>query len=150
MRLLFLLLVLFFVAGCSAQEEAPSEEQIKNAASQSYLKINEDVRAIADECRGKGGIIVNPLTAMKCTAICSFDPQNCEKLPILEITDFKKLACEKATGQSGWICDYQYSVKTDSQFLMDMFTGIYGDKNQAQARFFKTDAGAWVMTPIER
>lgn len=148
MRVLIPVLLLLIVA-CAQKPVPPSEQEIKDAASQVYMKINADIRDIAEECRGAGAIIVNPLKALKCTSACSFDPKNCEKLPVLELTDFKKLACVQAVGEAGWICDYQYNISTDSQFLMDMFTNLYGTDTQTQARFFQTEQGEWVMAKLK-
>ena len=147
-RVLFPLFLLFFLSACSGQDRPPNSAQMKQAAGKTYLEINTEIQKIGDECRGKGGIIVNPILAMKCTSVCSFDPKDCKKLPLLEIEDFKKLACEKAVGQPGWICDYQYSVRSDSDLVMKMFQGVYGKETQAQARFFQTDGRQWVMAPM--
>lgn len=147
----FLLLVcgIFALSACAESNKAPTEAELQSAASKSYSKINEEVSKIADECRGEGAVIVNPLKAMKCSSVCSFDPKECRKLPTIEISDFKKLACVEAVGQPGWVCDYQYQVTSQSDFLLKMFKNLYGTETFAKGRFFKSDHGDWIMVPHE-
>ncbi len=136
----------FFITACSGSaDRPPNDEELRVAASQTVFQINDEVRRIADECRGEGSVIVNPLKAMKCASVCSFDPKECRKIPKLDMTNFKKLACEKAAGEPGWICDYEYQVTSDSEFIMKMFRNTYGDQSRATGRFIKTDQGDWIM-----
>lgn len=151
MKYIFSMLSLLLLVGCFEQEvkKEPTQEEIRAAATKKFLQINDDVRKIADECRGEGSIIVNPLKAMKCTSVCSFDPQNCEKVPEIEVTDFKKLACVEAVGQAGWVCDYSYTVTSESDFILGMFENIYGKNNQTQGRFLQTENNEWIMVPMQ-
>ena len=146
-HLLYLALIpILMLTACEKSGNSePSAEELRVAASQTVFQINDEVRRIADECRGEGSVIVNPLKAMKCASVCSFDPKECRKIPKLEMTNFRKLACEKAAGQPGWVCDYEYTVSSDSDFLMKMFENTYGNQSRAKGRFIKSDMGDWIL-----
>ena len=148
-RVIIPIVFLLSLAACGTQDSEPSEADMRPLVNKAYTQINQDVQKIAEECRGAGAIIVNPMKALRCTSVCSFDPKECKKLPTLEMTDFKKLACEKAVGQPGWVCDYEYGVASQSDFIMTMFKNVYGDTTRAQARFFKSDHGSWVMATMK-
>ncbi len=149
MKYISAIFCLFILTACAESNVPPSQNELQTAATKSYAKINEEVAKIANECRGQGGVIVNPLKAMKCTSVCSFDPKDCKKLPTVDITDFKKLACVEAVGQPGWVCDYQYAVSSQSAFLLKMFKNLYGSETVLKGRFFKSDAGEWMMVPYQ-
>ncbi len=146
-KLVYSICMVMFIVGCTAQNEEPSQSDLELAATKTYMKINDDIREIADECRGQGSVIVNPLKALKCTSVCSFDPKECRILPEITINDFEKLACVEAVGQPGWVCDYKYSVSSQSEFLLKMFKNLYGTENLVQGRFFKDESGQWIMAP---
>lgn len=143
MKYLFISII-FILTSCSAGPQEPGEKEMKAAAEKKYLQINHDLEQLAADCRNQGSVIVNPIKAFKCTSVCALDTKECKVLPTLEMVNFKKLACEKANGQPGFICDYRYEMTSPSKFVIGMFEKVYGKDNLAQARFFQSDSG-WIM-----
>lgn len=143
MKQYILCVLLLALTACFGPRE-PTEAQMSTAAGATYMKINSDLAALAEDCRQQGSVIVNPFKAVKCSSVCALDPKECKKLPTINMANFKKLACEKAVGQPGWVCDYQYEMASESSFVMTMFETVYGKENHGKGRFFEAD-GQWIM-----
>jgi hypothetical protein len=81
---------------------------------------------------------------MQCLALCGAGGGKCSLS--FEITQFRKLGCEKAEGQPGYVCDFVLGFASDSPFAQGALRQLTGGGNAGQGRFLRNDEG-WLYLP---
>lgn len=66
------------------------------------------------------------------------------RAPSFHLTQFRKIACEKAQGKPGFVCDHVAGMGTDMRHLPPSMRVILGNGQVTQARFVR-QAGGWIM-----
>ena len=130
------------LVGMAAWANEPTEAEMRAAVQAQYDNVNNASVESAERCnnpeynRGAG----NPIQAMECIGLAvggggmTRDGRNVKPMKVT-ITTFEKIACEKAQGKAGYLCDYAMGYDTNNPSGM---TGPYTRKPMAsQARFVK-------------
>ena len=65
------------------------------------------------------------------------------RAPQFNITRFEKIACEKAQGKPGYLCDYVMGYGSNMAANSPMLEGTMRNGAVTQARFVKRDGG-WI------
>lgn len=136
------------LAGCGAGAGEPSEGQMRGAIEATFKSVNGNLRALAASCRNRDFVRNdNPLQAMQCLQLCgAAGSERCEVS--FELTNFRKVACQKSAEQAGYVCDFEFGASSSSpvtQMALDAFVGPGG---AGQGRFIK-DAGRWTYRRLD-
>lgn len=128
------------LAGAGAWAAEPTEVEMRAAVQAQYDNVNDASAESAQKCNNReynrgGG---NPLQAMECIGLAvggggmTRDGRGVKPMKVSIIT-FEKIACEKAQGKAGYLCDYAMGYDTNNP---NNITGQYTRKPMAaQARF---------------
>ena len=75
---------------------------------------------------------------MQCIQLC-VSSSNCEIS--MGLTGFKRIACEKAVGQPGFVCDYVISYSSSSRSMAEILDAIGASGAVTQGRFVQMQNG---------
>ncbi len=108
------------LAGTGAWAAEPTEQEMRAAVQLQFDNVNGASAETAERCNNRefnrgGG---NPLLAMECLGQAfgggmTRDGRNVTPMTV-SITNFHKIACEKAQGKAGYLCDYAMGYDTNS------------------------------------
>ena len=87
------------LAGISAWAE-PTEKEMRAAVQAQFNNVTEGYKETMEKCKNGSYNRNNPLEAMQCVAGGVMGNM------VMNITTFRKIACEKAQGKAGYLCDY--------------------------------------------
>ena len=118
----------------------PSSRDICLALADQFDALNDTVRSRAAICRSGGNLKNDPALAIQCIALCG-GSANCEFS--MSLTRFQKIACEKAQGQPGFVCDYVVGFSSSSAAMAQIFDSIGASGSVTQGRFVRAPNG-WV------
>lgn len=142
-----LLLGALLSLGATAALAEPSAQEMRAALQARFAGINENMRNTAERCN-QGGYRNDPVLAMMClqTAITGGTTNGGREIKSssVSLSRFEKIACEKAQGKPGFICDYVAGMGTDMQNLPPSMRAMMGNGQVAQARFVKQGSG-WIV-----
>ncbi|MFN3522611.1 MAG: hypothetical protein ACK4YQ_10200 [Phenylobacterium sp.] len=135
------------LAGCGAGNAEPSERQMREAVEARFKDVNANLTALAESCRNRDFVRNdNPLQAMQCLQLCgAAGSEQCEVS--FELTNFRKVACQKSAEQAGYVCDFEFGASSSSpvtQMALDAFVGRGG---AGQGRFLLDD-GRWTYRQL--
>jgi hypothetical protein len=119
---------------------APSSRDVCMAVADQFDTLNGAVRSRGAACRSGGNLKNNPALAIQCIALCG-GSTNCEFS--MSLTRFQKIACEKAQGQPGFVCDYVVGFSSSNAAMADIFATIGASGSVTQGRFVRTASG-WI------
>lgn len=129
----------------------PSESEMYDAFHARLRAINDGARETAEHCnqrefnRGQG----DPVLALQCLQFglgvgVTSNGQNVGA-PQFQVSNFRKIACEKAQGQAGYQCDFVAGMAGNLN-LPPSLAGLMRNGEMAQARFVRQEAG-WLLIP---
>lgn len=144
-------IVVLSLAWSTAHAE-PTEREMREAVEAQLNNVNSGTNETADRCNkreynsGQG----DPVLAMQClmfgvgagTANAGRDV----RAPQFAVTRFEKIACEKAQGKPGYVCDYVFGY--GSNMSNSPTERITRNGSAAQGRFVKRD-GRWLRLDSE-
>lgn len=140
------LIVGLILAWNTAQAE-PSESEMRAAVEAQLNNVNAGTNETAERCnnrdfnRGQG----DPVLAMQCLMFGMGAGVANEgrdvRAPQFSVTRFEKIACEKAQGKAGYVCDYVFGY--GSNMPNNPTEQITRSGSAAQGRFVKRD-GRWL------
>lgn len=115
---------------------------MRAAVAAQYEQVNDGAREAAERCQ-RGEFRNDPLLAMQCVAmgVTVGGGRDFAALNV-KLTRFEKIACEKAQGQAGYVCDYIVGYGTNLQ--NNPMEGTTRRGEAAQGRFVKR-SGRWVL-----
>ena len=87
------------LAGMSAWAE-PTEKEMRAAVQAQFNNVTEGYKETMEKCKNGSYNRNNPLDAMQCVSGAVMGDL------VMTITTFRKIACEKAQGKAGYLCDY--------------------------------------------
>jgi len=125
----------------SAAAGEPSARDICLAIADRFDGINDTYRERAAACR-RGDFKHNPMLAIQCLQLCGGTGGSCEVS--FNLTRFQKIACEKAQGQPGYVCDYVVNYSASSPVVQQAMSSILGSGTAAQGRFVPAPGG-WIQ-----
>ena len=108
--------------------------------------INDNLKSQEQACKG-GGFKNNPVLALQCLQLCGASGGSCNLS--VSLTRFEKIACEKATGEPGYVCDYIMRMSASSPAAQQALATIAPGGSTDQARFLKTAKG-WIQLASRR
>ena len=88
------------LVGMSTWAAEPTEKEMRTAVQAQFNNVNEGYAGTMDKCRNGSFDRNNPIEAMQCVAGGVMGNM------VMTITTFHKIACEKAQGKAGYLCDY--------------------------------------------
>ena len=118
----------------------PSARDMCMAIADQFDAVNDNLQEKKRACEG-GGFRNQPLLAAECLVLCGGTGGTCNLS--YSLTRFEKIACEKATGQPGFVCDYGIGISANNAQLEKMIIGMLGAGQITQSRFVKT-ADGWL------
>lgn len=144
------LLAVLGALAASAHAE-PSAEEMRAALEARHGNINANLQDIAERCnnrefnRGQG----DPLLAMQCLQLgvgggLSRDGRSV-RAPATRLANFEKIACEKAQGKPGYVCDYRAGMDIDMGNLPPSMRHLMAGGQITQGRFVKRGNGWMVL-----
>lgn len=89
------------LAGMSAWAAEPTEKEMHAAVQAQFNNVNEGLKEKMEKCKNGTYDRNNPIEAMMCAGLII----GADKM-VMTITTFHKIACEKAQGKAGYLCDY--------------------------------------------
>lgn len=140
--------VILVGTGASVWAAEPTEQEMRAAVQAQFDNVNDASADTAERCNNReynqgGG---NPLLAMECLGQAiggggvTRDGRNVKPMKV-SITTFQKIACEKAQGKAGYLCDYAMGYDTNNP---NNITGPYTRQPMAsQGRFIK-QGNRWI------
>jgi len=125
----------------------PSARQMREAVENKFKQINHNLSQLAASCRNRDFVRNNnPMQALQCLQICgAAGSERCEVS--FNITQFRKVACQKSSNLAGYICDFQFSADSSSR-ATQMALQSFGSGGAGQGRFV-LDGGRWVYIQLE-
>lgn len=127
----------------------PSEREMRAAIEAKFNNVNENANSQAERCNNRefnrgGG---DPVMAMQCLSYAisggmTNGGRNVQA-PQFKVTRFEKIACEKAQGKAGYLCDYVMGYGSNMAANSRMIEETMRNGAAAQARFVKRDGG-WI------
>jgi hypothetical protein len=139
----FMIASMLCVASCGSGDHEPSDREMRKAIEATFENINANYRDLGRRCERRE-FSNDPLLAMQCLALCGAGGGKCSLS--FEITQFRKLGCEKAEGQPGYVCDFVLGFASDSPFAQGALRQLTGGGNAGQGRFLRNDEG-WLYLP---
>lgn len=143
------LLLLGGLAATQAALAEPSEREMKAAIEAKFNNVNERANSQAERCNNRefnrgGG---DPVMAMECLMYgigggLTNGGRNV-KAPQFKLTRFEKIACEKAQGKAGYLCDYVMGYGSNMAANSRTIEETMRNGAVTQARFVKRD-GDWI------
>ena len=127
-------------AALPAGSAEPSARDMCMAIADQFDAVNDNLLAKKQVCES-GGFRNQPLLAAECLVLCGGTGGTCNLSYTL--TRFQKIACEKATGQPGFVCDYAIGISANNAQLEKMISNMLGAGQLTQSRFVKT-ANGWL------
>lgn len=136
----------FTLAGMPAWATEPTEKEMREAVQAQFDNVNDASADTAERCNNRefnrgGG---NPLLALECIGQVlgggglTDGGRNMKPIEVI-ITAFRKIACEKAHGKAGYLCDYVLGYE-----IPNNPTSIYTRAgSNSQGRFVK-QGNYWV------
>ncbi|MBK7237494.1 MAG: hypothetical protein IPI02_18365 [Sterolibacteriaceae bacterium] len=124
----------------------PNHEEMYDALKAQVDGANTGYRELKERCERRD-FRDDPLIAMQCLALCGGTGGTC-KLEI-RITRFQKLGCEKAVGQSGYVCDFAIGLQTNGLAVPASLRDIMQSGNAGQGRFLR-QGDYWLFLPLDR
>lgn len=114
----------------------PSAEDMLAAVMYPLNEFNRYFRGSADRCQ-QGLPANNPLMMMNCINVMVVGEVQ------VRISDFVKLACVRAVGAPGYVCDYGMVIDSNQPLVQVFMRDLLGSSNlQANtSRFLETEAG---------
>ena len=143
---------LVLLAGVFASQAVlaePSEREMRAAIEAKFGTVNAAADETAQRCnarqyqRGQG----DPVLAMQCLMYGVgggvTDGGRNVRAPQFKLTRFEKIACEKAQGKAGYVCDYVMGYGSNMAANSAMLEQTMRNGAATQARFIKRDGG-WI------
>jgi len=124
----------------------PSSNEMCLALAGKFDAINDNLKSQEQACKG-GGFKNNPVLALQCLQLCGASGGSCNLS--VSLTRFEKIACEKATGEPGYVCDYIMRMSASSPAAQQALATIAPGGSTDQARFLKTAKG-WIQLASRR
>ena len=128
--------------------DEPTENEMRAAVEAHFGQANDAADETARRCnnrefkQGQG----DPLLAMQCLAYGMgagvTDGGSSVRAPKFSLTRFEKIACEKAQGKAGYVCDYVIGYGTNMPSIPAETIGRQGAASQS--RFVQRN-DSWVM-----
>jgi hypothetical protein len=135
--------LLLLTPSALAQGGAPSEAEMREALMARFEAMNAGLEDTRERCRRRE-FQGDPMMAMQCLAVMAAAGGDRELT--YDLTNFQKIACEKATGQPGYICDYYSGITSNSPFMQGSMARLLGGGSMSQGRFVRTERG-WLLVP---
>jgi hypothetical protein len=144
--------LLLLCAGLAVAQTAlaePSEAQMRAAIEAKFGNVNAGADETAQRCnnreynRGQGDSVL----AMQCLMYgigggVTNGGRNV-RAPQFKLTRFEKIACEKAQGKAGYLCDYVMGYGSNMASNSPAIEGMMRSGAATQGRFVKRDGG-WI------
>ncbi|MCY1455661.1 hypothetical protein D9M71_728090 [compost metagenome] len=90
----------------------------------------------------------DPMFAMQCASLAMVGAGTSGGMQV-EVSDFEKIACAKADGQPGYVCDYYLGMSTNSPAMGGATGDMMRQGSAGQGRFIKRQNG-WLFLPNEQ
>lgn len=137
-----LLVALGLTAPCAlAQGGAPTEAEMRDALLARFESLNAELRDIRERCQ-RGEFEGDPVMGIQCLSVMAAAGGDRELT--YDLTEFQKVACEKADGQPGYVCDYYAAMTSNSPFMRGAMARIFEGGSIGQGRFVETEQG-WLL-----
>lgn len=133
----------FFLAGAlgfgaSASMAEPTAQDMKTALESRFAAINEGMSDVADRCNRRD-FQNDPVLAMQCLQIAMTGGLKNGGSEVssasFNLSRFEKIACEKAQGKPGFICDYIAGMGSNMRALPPSLAALMQNGQMTQARF---------------
>jgi hypothetical protein len=119
----------------------PSSRDMCLAIADQFDAVNDNIRSKAAACRAGGNLKNDPILALQCIGLCGTS-SSCEFA--MGLTRFQRIACEKAQGQPGFVCDYVLGFSSSNAAQAQMYASIGAASGSVtQGRFVRTPNG-WI------
>jgi hypothetical protein len=118
----------------------PSSREMCLAIAGQFDAVNDTIRTKAAACRSGGNLKNDPILALQCIGLCGAS-SGCEFS--MGLTRFQKIACEKAQGQPGFVCDYVLGFSSSNAAMAQMYASLGASGAVTQGRFVRTPNG-WI------
>ncbi len=136
------------LAAAQAAQAESTEREMRAAIEAKFGNVNANANSLAERCNNReyqrSG---DQMLAMQCLqyAIAGgvTNGGSDVRAPQFNITRFEKIACEKAHGKPGYLCDYVMGYGSNMAANSPMLEGTMRNGAAAQARFIKRDGG-WI------
>lgn len=128
-----------------AQE--PTEKEMCGALEAKFEAINEKLQQTRKLCEQRA-YKNDPFLAMQCLA--QYGASGGTGNMAVRITRCEKIACEKASSQAGYICDYVTGIDMPGNVAMNSSLGAMASNGGlGQGRFVQTKHG-WLFIPLRQ
>jgi len=87
----------------------------------------------------------NPLLAVQCLA--QYGAGGGKGDWTYHITRFAKIACEKARGEAGYVCDYEIGFNSDNAYMGSVLGPMTAGGTHGQGRFIQYGTG-WIFEKV--
>ena len=136
------------LAAAQAAQAEPTEREMRAAIEGKFGNVNANANSLAERCNNReyqrSG---DQMLAMQCLQYAIVggvtNGGRDVRAPQFNITRFEKIACEKAQGKPGYLCDYVMGFGSNMAANSPMLEGTMRNGSAAQARFIKRDGG-WI------
>jgi hypothetical protein len=118
----------------------PSTRDMCMALADQYDGVNDTIRDRKAACE-RGDYKNNPALGMQCLGLCAGTFGTCDVS--FSLTRFQKIACEKAQGKPGFVCDFVVRFSASNAQMQQMLATVGGSGSVTQGRFVKA-AGGWI------
>jgi hypothetical protein len=117
----------------------PSSRDLCMALASQFDAVNDTLGSRKAACL-RGDYRTDPALALMCIQLCGAS-SNCEFS--MGLTRFEKIACEKAQGRPGFVCDYVAGFSSSNAAAAQMLATIGASGSLTQGRFVETPNG-WI------
>lgn len=121
------------LVGATAWANEPTEQEMLAAIQRQFDNVNEGYKGTMEKCKNGSYDRNNPLEAMQCASGVVMGNM------VMTITTFHKIACEKAQGKAGYLCDYAMGYVANNP-VTDPYTRA---PMASQGRFVK-QSSRWI------
>lgn len=133
--------------GASAAMAEPTAQEMKAALESRFAAINEGMSDVAERCNRRD-FQNDPVMAMQCLQIAITGGLKNGGTEVnsasFNLSRFEKIACEKAQGKPGFICDYVAGMGSNMRHLPPSLAALMQNGQMTQARFVR-QGNRWLI-----
>lgn len=130
-----------------ARAQGPNEQEMCGAIAAKFGAVNENLRQTKKLCEQRA-FRNDPLLAMQC--LQQYGASGGTGNMAVRITRCEKIACEKASSQAGYVCDYVIGMAMPGNAAMRGSLGAMASNGSlGQGRFVRT-GNRWLFIPLRQ